>query len=73
MPFAAAKSMYRRALAVVAPCVGPEPQVIVPMCMPHQMPTNFMGWIQSVLARAFGGLRFRPSSDGARSAARSAS
>jgi hypothetical protein len=42
------------------------------MCMPHQMPTYFIGSIQLVLARAFGGLRLRPSTEGARSSARSA-
>src|SRR5678815_1140523 len=72
-PFAAAKSIYRFAFAVVAPCFGPELQVIVLICIPHQIPTYFIGWIQSVLARALGGLRLRPSSDGARSVARSAS
>src|SRR5918995_7496666 len=63
-PLVAAKSMYRRALAVVAPCLGPELQVIVPMCIPHQMPTYFMGRIHSVPASAFGGVRLRPSSEG---------
>src|SRR5206468_7385400 len=71
-PFAAAKSMYRFVFAVVAPCFGPELQVIVPMCIPHQIPTYFIGWIQSVLARTFGGLSLRPRKIGARSVARSA-
>src|SRR5256886_14072750 len=71
-PFAAAKSMYRFALAVVAPCFGPELHVIVLMCIPHQMPTYFIGLIQSVLASTLGGFRFNPSTDGARSPARSA-
>ena len=72
-PLAAAKSMYRFVFSVVAPCFGPELQVMVLMCIPHQMPTYFIGWIQSVLASALGGLRLRPSSEGARSVARSAS
>src|SRR2546427_696238 len=62
-PLAAAKSMYRFAFAVVAPCLGPALHVIVPMCMPHQMPTYFMGLIQLVLSSLFGGLRFRPRTD----------
>src|SRR2546426_2237783 len=41
--------------------------------MPHQMPTYFIGLIQLVFSMALGGLRFRPSTDGARSVARSAS
>src|SRR5918992_2882492 len=65
--------MYRRALAVVAPCLGPELQVMVLMCIPHQIPTYFMGRIQSVLASAFGGLSLRPSREGAKSVARLAS
>src|SRR3989454_447911 len=65
--------MYRFAFAVVAPCLGPELHVIVPMCIPHQMPTYFIGLIQLVFPRTLGGLRFRPSTDGARSVARSAS
>src|SRR5207247_11031935 len=72
-PLAAAKSMYRFVFAVVAPCLGPELHVIVPMCMPHQMPTYFIGLIQLVLWMTLGGLRLRPSTDGARSVARSAS
>jgi hypothetical protein len=71
-PLAAAKSMYRRAFSVVAPCRGPEPQVMTPMCMPHQMPTYFMGRIQSADGSALGGLRLRPSTAGTRSPARSA-
>src|SRR5262245_19978029 len=65
--------MYRLAFAVVAPCLGPELQVQVLMCMPHQMPTYFIGLIQSVFAIALGGLRLSPSTAGTRSAARSAS
>src|SRR5213076_2212581 len=65
--------MYRFVFAVVAPCLGPELHVIVPMCMPHQMPTYFIGLIQAVLGSTLGGFRFRPSTDGARSVARSAS
>src|SRR5947208_6726055 len=65
--------MYRFAVAVGAPCLGPELHVIVPMCMPHQMPTYFIGLIQSVLGSTLGGLRFSPRTDGARSVARSAS
>src|SRR5918992_4583358 len=64
MPFAAAKSIYRFVFSVVAPCFGPELQVIVPMCMPHQIPMYFIGLIQSVVASAFGGLRFNPRTDG---------
>ena len=59
--------------AVVAPCLGPELHVIVPMCMPHQMPTYFIGLIQLVFGTTLGGLRFRPSTEGAKSVARSAS
>src|SRR2546427_8480501 len=55
------------------PILGPELHVIVPMCMPHQMPTYFIGLIQLVFSMTLGGLRFRPSTDGARSVARSAS
>src|SRR5688500_2312506 len=57
--------MYRLALAVVAPCFGPELQVMVLICMPHQIPTYFIGRIQSVLGSALGGLSLRPSSEGA--------
>src|SRR2546427_481754 len=42
------------------------------MCMPHQMPTYFIGLIQLVFGMTLGGLRFKPSRDGARSVARSA-
>src|SRR5687768_11446495 len=70
---AAAKSMYRFVFAVVAPCFGPDAHVIVLMCIPHQMPTYFIGLIQSVLGRTLGGLRFKPRTDGTRSPARSAS
>src|SRR5207245_9215260 len=73
MPLADAKSMYRFAFAVVAPCLGPGLKVMVPMCMPHQMPTYFIGVIQSVLGSTLGGLRLRPRTDGTRSVARSAS
>ena len=52
--------------------MGPELHVIVPMCMPHQIPTYFIGLIQLVFWMTLGGLSFRPSSDGARSVARSA-
>src|SRR3954469_11978758 len=71
-PFAAAKSMYRLVFSVVAPCFGPELHVIVLMCIPHQMPTYFIGLTQLTSPRAFGGLRLSPSTDGERSAARSA-
>src|ERR1041384_1526504 len=64
--------MYRFVLAVVAPCFGPELQVIVPRCMPHQMPTYFIGWIQSVFATTLGGVSLRPSTEGARPVAWSA-
>src|SRR5207249_8650023 len=59
--------------AVVAPCLGPELQVMAPMCIPHQMPTYFIGLIQLVFWMTLGGFRFRPSTDGASSVARSAS
>src|SRR3954471_2386140 len=72
-PFAAAKSMYCLVFAEVAPCFGPELQVMVLMCMPHQMPTYFMGLIQLTSLKTLGGLRLRPSTEGERSAARSAS
>ena len=39
--------MYRFVFAVVAPCLGPEAHVSAPMCIPHQMPTYFIGRIQS--------------------------
>src|SRR2546428_13415750 len=68
-PLAAAKSMYRFAFAVVAPCLGPALHVIVPMCMPHQMPTYFMGLIQLVLSSLFGGVGVRPRTDGGRTVA----
>src|SRR3989442_10430802 len=71
-PFAAAKSMYRLLFAVVAPCLGPELHVIVLMCMPHQMPTYFIGLIQSVFGMTLGGLRLRPMTDGERSVTLSA-
>src|SRR5262245_29368627 len=71
-PFAAAKSMYFLVFAVVAPCFGPDAQVIVLMCIPHQMPTYFIGLIQSVLGSTLGGFKFKPSTEGARSIARSA-
>jgi hypothetical protein len=58
--------------AVVAPCFGPEPHVIVLMCIPHQMPTYFIGLIQLVFSITLGGFRLRPSTDGTRSSTRSA-
>ena len=61
------------AFSVVAPCNNPELQVIVRMCIPHQIPTYFMGRIQLTSSKALGGFRFRPSTEGARSVARSAS
>src|SRR6185503_7373633 len=64
--------MYRFVFAVVAPCFGPELHVIVLTCIPHQIPTYFIGLIQSVLGNTLGGLRFSPRSAGARSPARSA-
>jgi hypothetical protein len=64
--------MYRFAFAVVAPCFGPDAHVIVLMCMPHQMPTYFIGLIQLVFWMTLGGLRLSPITDGARSAMRSA-
>ncbi len=57
---------------VVAPCLGPELHVIVLMCMPHQIPTYFIGLIQSVLGMTLGGLRFKPMTDGDSSVALSA-
>ena len=75
----AADPVRRRKIDVASSCSrswrrasGPEAQVIVLMCIPHQMPTYFIGLIQSVLGRTFGGLRLRPSTEGARSIARSA-
>src|SRR5438093_11038546 len=56
--------MYCLVFAVVAPCLGPELHVIVLMCMPHQIPTYFIGLIQSVFAMTLGGLRFRPMTEG---------
>src|SRR5690606_6403812 len=38
--------MWRLVSAVVAPCFSPEPQVAVPTCMPHQMPTYLTGSTQ---------------------------
>src|SRR5437773_1093837 len=34
------------------------------MCMPHQMPTYFIGVIQLVIWMTLGGFKFRPSTDG---------
>src|SRR6266550_2855064 len=56
--------MYCLVFAVVAPCLGPELHVIVPMCMPHQMPTYFIGLIQSVCAMTLGGFKFSPMTEG---------
>src|SRR5690349_12915867 len=64
--------MYLRVFAVVAPCFGPCDQVMVFRCIPHQIPSYFIGWIQRVSAICDGGLRLRPSTDGTRSATRSA-
>src|SRR5262245_15514470 len=64
--------MYCLARWVVAPCRAPDAHVIVPMCIPHQIPTYFIGLIQSVLGSTLGGFRLRPSTEGARSIARSA-
>ena len=36
--------------AVVAPCLGPDDHVIVLMCIPHQIPTYFIGIDPAVLA-----------------------
>jgi len=45
--------------AVVAPCVGPLPQVERLRCISHQMPTYFPGLIQlDTSPSLFGSLRF---------------
>ena len=44
--------------AVVAPCLGPSSQVIVLICIPHQIPMNFMGLIHDVSSILQGSLRF---------------
>src|SRR5512146_386185 len=64
--------MYFFAFSVVAPCCGPVDHVHLFMCMPHQMPTYFIGLIQSAFGRRLGGFRFRPNTEGARSLTRSA-
>jgi hypothetical protein len=46
---------------------------MVLMCMPHQMPTYFIGFTQLTSPSAFGGFRLRPSTDGTRPASLSAS
>ena len=43
------------------------------MCMPHQMPTYFIGSIQLVSSIRLGGLRFNPMTDGTSPAGSSAS
>src|SRR5215204_3687655 len=65
--------MYRFVFSVVAPCLGPELHVMVFTCIPHQMPTYFIGLIQLVLAIALGGLSLRLRTDGASSVTLSAS
>ncbi len=45
--------------AVVAPCFGPELQVQIPRCMPHQIPTYLPGLIHEVSASRLGSLRLR--------------
>jgi hypothetical protein len=42
------------------------------MCIPHQIPTYFIGRIQLVFAIRLGGLSLRPRSEGERSVVRSA-
>src|ERR1043166_8484522 len=58
-PFLAAKSMYRLAFAVVAPCFGPEFHVALSRCIAHQMPTYFIGFTQLTSPSWLGSLRFR--------------
>src|SRR5687767_9134238 len=50
--------MYCLVLSVVAPCRGPDPQVNLSMCMPHQMPMNLRGLIQAVSGNLFGSFKF---------------
>ena len=57
---------------MVAPCFGPEAQVSVSRCMPHQMPTYLKGLNQDTSPSAFGSLRLRIRSDMYRPAASSA-
>ena len=65
--------MYCRVFAVVAPWVGPCPHVIVLTCIPHQIPSYFIGVIQRVSAIRLGGFSRSESVLGARSSGRSAS
>src|SRR3569833_2466594 len=58
-PFAAAKSIIFFALAVVAPCFGPEFQVARSRCIAHQMPTYFIGLTQLTSPSLLGSFWFR--------------
>ena len=59
MWLAAAKSMYLLAFSVVAPWRSLITQLSTPKCMPHQIPTYFIGRIQSVVSNTHGSFRFR--------------
>ena len=59
MLLAAAKSMYLLAFSVVAPWRSSIVHVSTPKCIPHQIPTYFMGLIQSVVSSAQGSFKFR--------------
>ena len=58
IPCSAAKRIYRSIFSVVAPCLGPCSQVMVFICMPHQIPMNFIGRIHEVSSILQGSLRF---------------
>src|SRR6185503_16926817 len=65
--------MYLLVFAVVAPWSGPLLHVIVLTCIPHQMPSYFIGRIQLGSAIRLGGLSLSPSTEGASCSGRSAS
>src|SRR5688572_14536248 len=46
-------------LAVVAPCLGPTPQLSVSRCMPHHTPTYLAGLNQLTSPSLLGSLRLR--------------
>jgi hypothetical protein len=56
-PCFAAKSMWRLALAVVAPCLLPLAQVERSRCISHHTPTNLAGWNQLTSPSRLGSLR----------------
>src|SRR3989337_3760658 len=58
-PFFEAKSIYRFAFSVVAPCLPLFiSQVLLPRCISHQIPIYFIGLIQDTSSTRLGSFKF---------------